>query len=291
MRYRHRRMKRALRLLAWLLLALALLAAAILTIGHRNARADPVFRHASITLPDWPAAAPPVTIALASDVHLGSSAMDDARLARVLGLIDAARPDLALFAGDFIAGHDPATAIAQSPGLARAFARLRPRLGTIAVLGNHDHWTDPRRVTAALEKAGVTVLENRAVARGPLAIGGVGDAFTGHDRVAATAAQMRALPGAKLIVTHSPDIAPSLPPDVALLLAGHTHCGQIVLPLYGPPTIPSRYGERYRCGAIREKPLTTIVTAGLGTSVLPLRYGAAPDVWLITLHGEARDSK
>jgi predicted MPP superfamily phosphohydrolase len=203
----------------------------------------------------------------------------------VLDRIAAVRPDLALFAGDFISGHDPRTAVATAPGLTAAFRRLRPRLGTIAVLGNHDHWTDARRVTAALSAAGVTVLENRAVVRGPLAIGGVGDEYTQHDRVADTAAQVRRLPGAHLMLTHSPDIAPALPRDVTLLLAGHTHCGQIMLPFFGAIAIPSRYGTRYRCGAVRDGARTVIVTAGLGTSVVPLRFGAPPDVWLITLGG------
>jgi predicted MPP superfamily phosphohydrolase len=262
-----------------------LIVAVLFVIGYRNARADPVLRRVAIALPDWPEGAPPVTVALASDIHLGGSAMDDERLARLLDRIAAAGPDLALFAGDFISGHDPQTAIHVAPGLTIAFRRLRPRLGTIAVLGNHDHWTDPRRVSAALAAAGVTLLENRAVVRGPLAIGGVGDEYTHHDRVAATATQMRRLPGARLMLTHSPDIAPTLPAEIPLLLAGHTHCGQIMLPIRGAIAIPSRYGTRYRCGVIREGARTVIVTAGLGTSVVPLRFGAPPDVWLITLHG------
>lgn len=273
------------RIFPWLAIVAASVAVVLCAIGYRNARADPVLRRVAITLPDWPAGAPPVTVALASDVHLGGSAMDDARLARLLDRIAAARPDLALFAGDFISGHDPQTAVRVAPGLGAAFRRLRPRLGTIAVLGNHDHGTDPRRVAAALSAAGVTMLENRAVVRGPLAIGGVGDDYTQHDRVVATAAQLRRLPGARLMLTHSPDIAPTLPRDVTLLLAGHTHCGQIMLPIRGAIAIPSRYGTRYRCGVIREGARTVIVTAGLGTSVVPLRFGAPPDVWLITLRG------
>jgi predicted MPP superfamily phosphohydrolase len=84
-------------------------------------------------------------------------------------------------------------------------------------------------------------------------------------------------------MSHSPDVAPLLPPDMPLLLAGHTHCGQIVLPFYGPLASVTRYGERYRAGVRREHARTVVVTCGLGTSGLPFRFGAPPDLWLITL--------
>ena len=78
------------------------------------------------------------------------------------------------------------------------------------------------------------------------------------------------------------------PNYVSLLLAGHTHCGQIVLPFYGPLSSVSRYGLRYNCGVIREDSKTLVVGAGLGTSVLPLRLGAVPDMWLLTLGRTAK---
>ena len=82
---------------------------------------------------------------------------------------------------------------------------------------------------------------------------------------------MRALPGARILLSHSPDPFPRLPRDVALMLAGHTHCGQVRLPLIGAVKTMSAYGQRYACGLIRENGRTLIVTAGLGTSGLPLR--------------------
>ena len=72
------------------------------------------------------------------------------------------------------------------------------------------------------------------------------------------------------------------------MLAGHTHCGQIRLPLIGAVSHHVRYGERYACGRIDEGGRTLIVTAGLGTSILPLRLGARPDLWLVTIGPERR---
>jgi predicted MPP superfamily phosphohydrolase len=153
----------------------------------------------------------------------------------------------------------------------------------VAVLGNHDHWTGAQAVRRQLAGAGITVLENRAVARGPIALGGVGDDFSGHADVPATLRAARSIGRPIVLLTHSPDIAPSLPGDAPLLLAGHTHCGQGVL--FGLPLAPevSRYGARYRCGLVREGARTVVVTGGLGTSGVPLRLGAPPDLWLITL--------
>lgn len=67
------------------------------------------------------------------------------------------------------------------------------------------------------------------------------------------------------------------------MLAGHTHCGQVALPLIGPLSTMSRYGRRYACGVVREGARTLVVTAGLGTSGIPLRLGAVPDMWLVEI--------
>ena len=107
--------------------------------------------------------------------------------------------------------------------------------------GNHDHWTSPARVRAVLERAGVTVLVNGAVRRGPLAVGGVDDVVTHHADLPATRAATVGAGGARLLVSHSPDVSPRAKAE--LVLAGHTHCGQIVLPFYGSPVNVSRYGE------------------------------------------------
>ena len=272
-----------MRRLSLAFVTLILLAVALAAIGLANARADPVVRRVSLALPRWPTGAPLVTVALLSDIHLGGAAMDEARLARIVAQTNALRPDLVVLAGDFVDGHEPDSAAVIAPMLTRTLARLRAPLGAVAVLGNHDRWTGLAEVARALAAAGVTVLENRAVAVGPLAVGGVGDAYTHHDRTAATVAATLRLSGAPLIVTHSPDIAPALGSTTPVLLAGHTHCGQWVLPLIGAPSVPSRYGRRYRCGVIREGARTVVVTGGLGTSLVPLRYGAPPDLWLVTL--------
>ncbi|WP_425228684.1 metallophosphoesterase [Sphingomonas sp.] len=275
-RKRRHMLRRAVRGVALLLL----IAAALTANGYRHARADPVVRQATVRLPGWPAGAAPVRVLLWSDLHSGNAATDRARLRRLVAAAEALHPDLVILAGDYVAGHRQADA-APAAAMLGEVGRLRPPLGIVAVMGNHEYWTDAPRLRRALAAAGVTVLRNTAVRRGPLAIGGIDDMVTRHANPAAAVAAVRQLGGAPVLVSHSPDIAPRLPADMPLLLAGHSHCGQIVLPLIGALVQVTQ--PRYRCGAVREGARLTIVTAGTGTSVAPLRYGAPADWWLLTL--------
>lgn len=270
--------------------ALLLLALGLFGWGLLNARADPLVRSITIDLPDWPAGALPIKVVLLSDIHLGNLVMDQKRLSRIVAQTDALGPDLVVLAGDFVVGHTPSGVEARAAKLSAPLAKLRPRLGTIAVLGNHDYWTNPQTVGAALARAGITVLDNHAVRAGPIVVAGVGDAFSEHDRAAQTLEEAHRLNGPIVVLTHSPDLSPHLPSGVRLVLAGHTHCGQIVLPWGLHLTLGSPYERgkrlyipRYRCGLIRDPSRSTIVTAGVGSGTVPIRFGAPPDLWLITL--------
>lgn len=275
-----------MRIRRFLLLLVALLVA-LTGWAYWTAIADPVVREAALALPGWPAGAPPVRAVLISDLHVAGPDMPPARLERIVERINALRPDLVLIAGDFISDKRTSTRHYAQAEAAAPLAGLRARLGVVAVLGNHDHWRDSAGARAALAAAHVRLLDNGAVQLGPLAVGGLDDAFTRRDDLGRTLAAMRALPGARILLSHSPDPFPRLPGDVTLMLAGHTHCGQVRLPLLGAVKTMSDYGQRYACGLIRENGRALIVTAGLGTSGLPLRMGAVPDLWLLHL-GPAR---
>jgi predicted MPP superfamily phosphohydrolase len=279
-----------LRWLRGVSITLLLLAGLLVVIGLREARSQPVERRLTLGLAGWPTDAPPLTIALLSDIHLGNGAMDEERLSQIVSEVNAARPDLVLLAGDFMVGHDAAGASQRAVGLQAPLSRLAAPLGVIAVLGNHDHWTSPTAVRAALVRAGVTVLGNEALRRGPIAILGIDDAFSGQDDVSATLASWRRVGGIPLVLTHSPDVVLKLPGDLPLVMAGHTHCGQVVLPWVGPlltrgPKQQWRtlYDPRYRCGVVRDRGRVVLVTAGVGSGTIPIRLGAPPDWWLIRI--------
>jgi predicted MPP superfamily phosphohydrolase len=267
----------------WLLL-LALVGAALLAKGYWNATRDPVIRTATVEAGNWPAGQPPLKILLLSDTHVAGPDMPPVRLARIVRELNRLKPDLVLIAGDLVSEKRSATHIYTPAEVVAPLGGLRAPLGVVVAPGNHDHWFKPDALRGELEKRGIRVLQNEAVRLGPLVVGGVDDDYSGHDDVPATFAAMDRLgPGVPLLLTHSPDIVPDLPRHVAAVFAGHTHCGQIRFPFIGALTYVSRYGDRFACGDIDDKGQRVFVGAGLGTSLLPLRFNTPPDAWLVTL--------
>jgi predicted MPP superfamily phosphohydrolase len=262
------------------LATLLLLASAVALWGNLNARQDPVIRRAQIAMPQWPSGAPPVRVLLMSDVHLGNFSMGSGRLNRVVDQANALHPDLMVLAGDFLAGYDNTPHRADR--LIRPLSRLRAPLGVVAVIGNHDREGGLEPIILALAWAGVIVLQDQGIRRGPLAIGGARNGFKVRD-LTVTADAVRRLGGAPVLLAHEPDDAGQRPADMPLMLVGHTHCGQVVLPLIGPLAPEIVKDQRYMCGPVRDAPGMTIVTGGLGTSEAPFRFGAPPDMWLISL--------
>lgn len=271
--------------------ALAVLLLILLAAGYRSATSMPVVRRLDLALDGYPAAAQPTRLVLFSDLHVHGPDTPPARIGRIVAQIDALHPDIVIVAGDFVGGnwigrrYSPVEAVAPLAG-------LRARKGVYAVLGNHDAEAGEAQVAAALRAVGVRVLVNDAVTVGPLAIGGIdGQLLQGHAkwqaRRAEVYAKLRRTAGAKLLVVHRPDESNWAPPWLHLVLAGHTHCGQIVLPVVGALNSGSDFGNRYLCGLIHEGQRLTVVTAGVGTSKFPVRIGAPPDLWLIEIHAPA----
>jgi uncharacterized protein len=271
----------------WLALA-ALILLALAAKAWRDTMADPVVRHAEIILPRLPAGTAPIRVALMADIHVAGPDMPPSRLTRIVERVNALRPDLVLIAGDFVSDKRTATRHYSSAQAVVPLAKLRPRLATVAVPGNHDHWRDAGGLRRELERRNVVVLANTAHRFGPLVLGGLDDDFTGHADLPATLRAMAALGGGASVLSHSPDPFPGLPRGAGLMLAGHTHCGQVRYPWGGSPATMSRYGQRYACDMVRENGNVLVTTAGLGTSVLPFRFGTRPEIWLIGLRPAER---
>jgi len=98
--------------------------------------------------------------------------------------------------------------------------------------------------------------------------------------------------GQIILLEHSPDILPtvtgenSISPDLRLILAAHTHGGQVWMPFIGAPVVPSSYGQKYLSGHLRENGVDMFVTTGIGTSVLPFRFLVPPEIAVLTLRSE-----
>ncbi len=253
-----------------------------------------VVRRVEIVSEDWHGA--PITIAAISDTHVAGPHVNAARMGRIVQRINALRPELVVLLGDYVNGHlhpferSPAENQDITGGVA-TFAALRARYGVVGVIGNHDVWYDRAAIQMALEDAGAAALWNRHIVirrtgGAPLVIAGLADFTTGDPDFAA------ALDGAPtgadtIVISHSPDPFTDMPPGLALMLAGHGHCGQVTIPLIGRPITPLR-NPRYACHLVEENGKRMYVTAGIGTSIVPVRFLNPPEIVLITLRGENR---
>jgi len=197
--------------------------------------------------------------------------------------------------GDYIASYRFPIVKVPDPVWAAELKRLTAPLGTYAILGNHDWWHDITGVREALAGVQIPVLENNAVLLGEAGqrfwLAGIGDQlahwlgrsrFRGVDDLPGTLAQVRT-DDPVLLLVHEPDIFPRVPDRVALTLAGHTHGGQVRLPLVWPAFVPSQFGARYAYGHVVESGRHLVVSGGLGTSTIPARLGVPPEVLRIDL--------
>jgi predicted MPP superfamily phosphohydrolase len=174
---------------------------------------------------------------------------------------------------------------------------LQAPLGVFAIAGNHDWWEDPDAMARragqpewlrALARHGITPLQNQArrLAQG-FWLAGLDSQIAfyprGADDLPATLAQITdAAP--VILLAHEPDIFATLPARVALTLCGHTHGGQVRVLGYSP-RVPSRFGNRYAYGQVSEGGRELIVSGGLGTSKIPVRFGVPPEIVEVTLGG------
>ncbi len=241
-----------------------------------------------IAPPRWPRGLDGLRVVALSDVHAGAPYVDLKKLRQVVALANAQRPDLVVLLGDYVIHGVVGGRFIAPEETAWELKALRARLGVFAVLGNHDHWLGAARVERALVDAGLAVIDGKAVrvvgGGRELWLIGIPDIWAGWPDVPALVAKVP--PGEPLLaLTHNPDIFPFLPQGIDLLLAGHTHGGQLSLPLLGAPVVPSSFGQRYARGHVVEEGRHLFVTSGIGTSILPLRLRVPPEVSLVVLRG------
>jgi predicted MPP superfamily phosphohydrolase len=243
-----------------------------------------VIRHETITIDRWPSGLSGLKIAVLSDIHAGSAYIDDAKLRLIVARTNQLQPDLIVILGDYLTGDGRGGPRVPPEVFAPVLKDLHASFGVYSVLGNHDWWYNGYQVRRELEANGIKVLENevaRIDVRGtPLWLAGLADLWTRPQRIEQTIAQVPE--GEPLIaLTHNPDIFPKLPQRVPLLLAGHTHGGQVRLPFVGAVVESSRVGERYEMGHVFENGHHLFVTTGIGTSIVSVRFAVPPEIVLL----------
>jgi len=235
-----------------------------------------------LALPRWPRALDGLRVGLLTDIHAGAPHTGPKAIARAVTRLNEEAPDAILLLGDFIDAHPLWGGRIDPPAIARELANLHAPLGTFAVLGNHDWKQTGDQMWTALRDAGITVLENRAITAGGMHIAGLADLRTRRPDLPGTLAQVPS-DGPVILLAHDPDVFPFVPHRVALTLSGHTHGGQVAIPVLRRPAIPSHYGERYARGHVVEDGRHLYISSGLGTSGLPVRFLAPPEVVILEL--------
>jgi uncharacterized protein len=244
-------------------------------------RAQPhVVRALRLAIPGWARMPRPLRIALLADFHIGCHADDLARLRSIVAEAAGYRPDLMFYGGDFVnmmafgGGRVPPRVIAA------ILATIDAPLGRFAILGNHDYDYGPEEVAAALRASGIAVLEDErrelrfeGAALGLIGIPGARDHRAAAERLLKDLADR----GPTLVLAHDPYWFKYLPPGPHLMLAGHTHGGQVCLPGVGPVINMSKAPLRWTSGLIVEDGRHMYVTSGLGMSGLPLRFLTAAE--------------
>jgi predicted MPP superfamily phosphohydrolase len=245
-----------------------------------------------IALPRWPARLDGLTIAMLSDFHYDPY-FSVHPIRASISMVNDLHPDLIVLTGDFVSDpfsrHKAEAAVAAEP-CAQLLRQMRAPYGLWAVLGNHDVVTDPRRVTNSLRAEGIQVLSNRSVAMevdgARFWLAGVDDILEGRADLDATLHDVPANESV-ILLAHEPDYADHVARyPVDLQLSGHSHGGQVRLPLIGPVFLP-QLARKYIWGLYKVGGLTLYTNPGLGTVNIPVRLNCPPEVTLLTLRRSA----
>ncbi len=218
-----------------------------------------------------------------TDIHLGHW-MSVERLAGVVELVNQQSPDLIAITGDFVSYV--VDQLANS--MALHLSRLHAKDGIVAVLGNHDHWMDASKLRRILQQSGIVELANDVYTlhrnHAKLHIAGVDDVMVGGDRLDLV---LKKLPpdGPAILLAHEPDFADTTAATgrFALQLSGHSHGGQIGLPLIRN-LIRGPLFKKYIRGRYQVGDMIQYTNPGLGTHVFRLRINVPPEITVIRLH-------
>ena len=221
----------------------------------------------------------PMRIVTIGDIHF-DPLFQEAYLAHALAQVNALNPDIILYTGDFITRHAN-----RMDDLSDLLALARARLGSFAVPGNHEHWTGIEYITHSLEwRAGIRVLRNETI---PLPgcetfyLTGIDSFWSGTPDLTTFSRAPEHV--SHIVLVHEPDSFLQLnDPRIKLQISGHTHGGQVRLPLYGAIILP-QYGKTFETGLFERNGRHLYVNRGLGTLLPYVRMNCRPEITVFEL--------
>lgn len=223
-----------------------------------------------------------IKIAFLSDFHTGSPFNNLKRLEYIIDKTNALNPDIILLGGDYVVYDVVLGKHIQIEDILKILQKLKAPLGVYAVLGNHDYWEyDFKTLKQSFEDNNISLLINENIEFKNFNLIGIDDACTYHHNIEKS---FVAINENKLdiILTHSPEAFPEVNAQ-SVMLAGHVHGGQIKLPIIGVLSTATRLGKEYVSGRYDKNNKTLFLSKGLGTSILPLRFMATPEIIILTL--------
>lgn len=265
-----------------------------------------VVNHSTIKIKGWNPAFEGLKIVMLGDIHGGSNGVTEEKLRLVVEKVNEQNADLVVLLGDFVSENIDDRPVPEvglkmpMETIATNLSGIKSKYGVFAVLGNHDGWYDDGVVAAELTRVGYKVLRHEIASIEKdgkrLRIFGFKDHLQLTGGWLKTSAEAKAIADASgdgdlILLEHSPDIMPiitgdlSISPDLKLVLAAHTHGGQVWMPIFGRAVVPSTFGQKYAYGHVIEKGVDLFVTSGIGMSVLPFRFMVPPEIAVLSIRG------
>jgi predicted MPP superfamily phosphohydrolase len=268
-----------------LLITLALLGLTCVAVGiHIHMSLQPERNDVTINLKkaSWPEGL--LRVAVLGDLHLAEDEEAYRDTEALLNEVKSAGPDLVVFVGYYTAHRDRVLDIDEHRRRILKLLKTVSPIPYAAVLGNYETYSWHHRWIREAAYQGVNVLDNEVqvipTRKGPVCVRGLSDFWTKQFEYKPYPSECDGL--RKLTITHDP--AGAFVPEIrGLVIAGHTHCGQVSLPLIGPVWVPTTAPRKAYCGLYQEKDRSVFVTSGVGTSILPIRFWASAQWDLLSI--------
>lgn len=224
--------------------------------------------------------AAPVRLVQLSDIHASPLDMPPARVTRIVEMVNRERPDLVVITGDLMGGKIYDLPMRMEQAIV-PLERLQAPLGVLAVMGNHDNAVWTPRVFA---RSTMTLLVGSWIDVGPLVVAGAGSAANLPPPINGLIHAIEDAPPGKPVISlsHEAETFQLVRGATQLHLAGHSHGGQVMLPLIGGKRV-NEFHDAHRRGLYRIDGRWLLVSAGLGTSLLPIRFNAPPEIVVVEL--------